>query len=106
MTSRKKTITIILLILILASMGLFSFFRKKSEPIKAVTTTEPYKDSSTNLIYNLLFCDNLELYKANTKPPYNYPYDILFSESSNLTDLQKVIDDNSADPRNQILAYK
>ena len=105
MTSRKKTITITLLILILASMGLFSFFRKKSEPIKAVTTTEPYKDSSTNLIYNLLFCDNLELYKANTKPPYNYPYDILFSESSNLTDLQKVIDDNSADPRNQILAY-
>lgn len=68
-------------------------------------STGPYKDSSTNLIYNLLFCDNLDLFKSNTKPPYTYPFDTLFSTSSSVADLQKIIDDNDADPRLKILAY-
>jgi len=88
-------------------MGLFSFF-KKSSAQKQITQTlsdSPYKDSATNLIYNLLFCDKLDLYKANTKPPYSYPFDILFSEASTAADLQKIIDDTSADPRVKVLAY-
>jgi hypothetical protein len=82
--------------LILASMGLFSFLKKSSDP---------YKDSGTNLIYNLLFCDNLELYKANHQPPITYPFDIIFSETSSVADLQKIIDDSNADSRVRILAY-
>lgn len=88
-------------------MGLFSFF-KKSPAQKQTTQTStdnPYKDSSTNFVYNLLFCDNLELYKKNTQLPYAYPFDILFSETSTLTDLQRIIDDPNADPRTKILAY-
>ena len=65
----------------------------------------PYKDNTTNLIYNLLFCDNLDLYKENTQQPIQYPFEILFSESSTITDLQKVIDDRNSDPRIKILAY-
>ena len=84
-------------------MGLFNFFRKPSA-ISEVTSG-PYKDSSANLIYNLLFCDNLNLYKANTTPPFTYPFDILFSEISSLTDLQKIIADSNSDPRVKILAY-
>jgi FPC/CPF motif-containing protein YcgG len=42
-------------------MGLFSFFKKSPEQLSA--SEDPYKDSSTNLIYNLLFCDNIDLYK-------------------------------------------
>ena len=79
-------------------MGLFSFL-KKSQII------DPYKDTATNLIYNLLFCDNIELFKANTRAPFTYPYDILFSENSTVADFQKIIDDKNTDSRLKILAY-
>ncbi len=46
-------------------MGLFGIFKKTLE-IENLSN-DPYKDKATNLIYNLLFCDNLNLYKDNTK---------------------------------------
>ena len=84
-------------------MGLFSFFKKSSEQVNA--STNPYKDTTANQIYNLLFCDNLDLYKANSKEPNPYPWDILLSESSSVTDLQKVIDDSTSESRMKVLAY-
>lgn len=84
-------------------MGLFSFFKKSPE--QATASGNPYKDSSTNLIYNLLFCDNIDLYKNITKPHYTYPFDILFSETSSISDLQKIIDDSSSDARLKVLSY-
>jgi hypothetical protein len=92
-------IGITLTTIILLSMGLFSFFKKSP------TTTDPYKDSATNLIYNLLFCDNIELFKANVQTPYTYPFDILFSETSTIADYQKIIDDQNSDSRLKMLAY-
>jgi hypothetical protein len=56
--------------LILTTMGLFSFFKKSPAPTQTQSSTDPYKDSSTNLIYNLLFCDNLNLYKENATTLY------------------------------------
>ncbi len=84
-------------------MGLFSFFKKS--PVAQQTSSAPYKDSATNLIYNLLFCDDIDLYKANTQPPHSYPFDILFSETSSIADLQKIINDTTTDPRVKVLAY-
>jgi len=84
-------------------MGLFNFLKKSPATVQA--NGGPYADSATNFIYNLLFCDDADLYKKNTASPYTYPFDILFSESSSVTDLQKVIDDNSSDPRIKVLAY-
>ncbi|HWA33136.1 MAG TPA: hypothetical protein VG737_03350 [Cyclobacteriaceae bacterium] len=72
---------------------------------KTPTTTDPYKDSATNLIYNLLFCDNIELFKANTQAPYTYPFDILFSETSTIADFQKIIDDTNSESWLKALAY-
>jgi hypothetical protein len=89
--------------LILLSMGLFSFFKKSSTTQQ--TSSDPYKDSSTNLIYNLLFCDNLKLYKDKTQQPYTYPFDILFAETTSVPDLQKIINDTASDPRLKVLAY-
>lgn len=86
-------------------MGLFSFLKKSTTQVQTLSSTEPYKNSSTNYMYNLLFCDNLNLYKQNTQQPYTYPFDILFSETSSVTDLQKIIDDKNSDPRIKILAY-
>ena len=84
-------------------MGLFNFLKKAPAP--QPEANGPYKDPATNLIYQMLFCDSLELYKANSKPPHDYPFDILFAETISTEDLQKIIDDNEADPRVKILAY-
>ncbi len=87
-------------------MGLFDLFKKSSaanQPIQ-VPIDNPYHDSATNIIYNLIFCDDLALYKNNIKPPYSYPFDILFSETNSIADLQKIADDGDADPRVRILA--
>lgn len=106
MTTRKKIfIGLTLTTLILATMGLFSFFKKSPAQTQTQSSIDPYKDSSTNFIYNLLFCDNLNLYKEKTQQPYTYPFDILFSETSSVADLQKIIDDKNSDPRIKILSY-
>ncbi|MEP7127344.1 MAG: hypothetical protein ABI729_00695 [Chitinophagales bacterium] len=84
-------------------MGRFNFFKKTPEQV--IPSTEPYKDRSTNLIYNLLFCDNIDFFKINTKPPYAYPFDILFSDASTISDFQKIIDDSSSETRLKALAY-
>jgi hypothetical protein len=103
MTTRKKILIGGLILIILLAMELFNFFKKSSDQPKV--STDPYKDTATNFIYNLLFCDSLELFKANTSPPLTYPFDILFSDISSLADLQKIVEDTSADPRAKILAY-
>ncbi len=53
----------------------------------------------------MLFCDNLELFKEKTNESHNYPFDILFSDNSSTTDLQKIIDDTISDPITKVLAY-
>ena len=84
-------------------MGLFNFFKKT--PVSRQEPAGPYKDSAINLIYNLLFCDSLDLFKANSQPPHYYPFDILFAETSSAEELQKIIDDTGSDPRVKVLAY-
>lgn len=106
MTTRKKLLAgISLSILLLIAMGLFSFF-KPTQKITQTTTIDPYKEGSINLIYNLLFCDNLDLYKEHTKELHNFPFNVLFSANSLEIDLQKIIDDTNSDPRLKVLAYK
>jgi len=80
-------------------MGLFSFLKKEAKDPYG-----PYADSSINLIYNLLFCDNIDLFKENTEQSNVYPFDVLFSDESSNDDLQKVIE-NTNESRIKILAY-
>ena len=103
-TTKKILFGLTLTILIFSSMGLFNFFKNTPSQIQAFVI-DPYKDSTTNLIYNLLFCDNLNLFKEKTQKPYTYPFDILFSETSSIADLQKITDDSGSDPRVKVLAY-
>lgn len=84
-------------------MGIFSFSKKTQDTEPQVPG--PYKDSAINLIYQLLFCDDINLYKANAKEPYTYPYDILFNEKASIPGLQKITSDTANDPRVRMLAY-
>jgi hypothetical protein len=65
---------------------------------------DPYKNSAANIIYHLLFCDNIDLYKKHTQGPYAYPFNILFSPASTAADLQNVINDTNTEPRIKMLA--
>ena len=91
-------------------MGIFDLFKKKpatqaaTQPATPNLKCKPYKDAATNVIYNQLFCDDLDLYRSRTQPPYSYPFNILFSDYPDETDLQRVIDDSSLDARLRILA--
>ncbi len=77
-------------------MGIFDIF-KKSE--------KPYKEDSSNLIYDLLFCDDLLLYKRHTQGTINYPWSTLFSEENDHVELEKVVNDPDTESRIKVLAY-
>jgi hypothetical protein len=82
-------------------MGLLDFL-KKSSP----APDGPYRDAATNRIYELLFADNIELYRETIKAPYSYPFDILLSTAPGSIDLQKILADEGAEPRIRALAYQ
>jgi hypothetical protein len=77
-------------------MSLFNLFSKKS--------TNPYKNGALNKIYSLLFCDNIELYKADTNTT-EYPWNILFLEPANLGKLVEIAENKSLESRQRIIAY-
>jgi hypothetical protein len=77
-------------------MGLFDIFRKSKGP---------YRDKSLNLIYELLFCDNLDLFKGSTVQDDKYPFDILVSDKSSVDDINRIINDDQLESRIKILAY-
>ena len=77
-------------------MGLFNLFSKKS--------TGPYKEEHLNVIYNLLFCDNIALYKSTTKNPV-YPWDVLLVETPDNESLVKITSEKTLEARQRMLAY-
>ena len=81
-------------------MSLFNLFKKTPPP-----PTGPYRDEHTNVIYQLLFCDDAALYGSNMPEPRPYPFDVLLSDKSSIADLQKVADDSATEARAKILAY-
>jgi hypothetical protein len=78
-------------------MGLFE---------KTKSSSGPYKDESRNLIYELLFCDDIELYKRNTTNKDISPWNILFAGKPNIKDLRKLIMNDDTESRVKLLAYK
>ena len=65
----------------------------------------PYKDQATNTIYNLLFCDDLELYKTTHKGPIAGPWQVLFSNPVQINSLQVLANSPTAETRLRILAF-
>jgi hypothetical protein len=78
---------------------MFNLFKKSSGP------AGPYADEATNTIYNLLFCDDVALFRKNNQAAQAWPFDVLLADAGNAADLQRVIDDNTLETRARILAY-
>ncbi len=76
-----------------------NFFESTPQP------SGPYPDDSINLVYQMLFADNAELYRNHATQPLGYPFDILLSNSPSNADLQRIVDDNAVETRAKLLAY-
>ncbi len=65
----------------------------------------PYKDEGRNVIYNLLFCDDIKLFKNGSDGEEEPPWSILLSESADKDELKKIGQDPAGETRSRILAY-
>ena len=68
-------------------------------------TSSPYPDDATNTIYELLFCDNINLYKSDASRSPDYPWNILFATAPDPIGLQKIVFDDQMESRIKLLAY-
>jgi hypothetical protein len=79
-------------------MGLFDIFKKKAN-------TTAVDDGTTDQFYNLLFCDDLNLYQAHNTQSDNYPWNVLFNSAVDIPDLYRAATDEELESRVRILAY-
>ena len=66
---------------------------------------QPYRNESFNTIYNLLFCDNPALYKADNQSTY-YPWGAILAETPDRPALRQVAHDTQLEARARLLAYR
>jgi hypothetical protein len=69
------------------------------------TPSRPYADDATNAIYELLFCDQINLYKPDPSASAGYPWNILFASLPDPIGLQKIVFDDQVESRIKLLAY-
>jgi hypothetical protein len=68
-------------------------------------THSPYKEPATNTIYDLLFCDDLELYRAGFAGEPTGPWQILFAKPPDPDALAVLASDAVEESRLRILAF-
>jgi hypothetical protein len=66
---------------------------------------EPYKDHATNVIYNLLFCDDLELYSSEFRGEPTGPWKELFSPTPDESSLAAIAANEQIESRIRLLAF-
>lgn len=71
----------------------------------AVPFHSPYSIKSTNLIYNLLFCDNIELFKSSENEKDSSLWKPLLSAEFDFNALNTIVQSEEFDSRMKILAY-
>jgi hypothetical protein len=65
----------------------------------------PYEDQATNLIYQLLFCDRLDLFKENHTGDLQPPWTTLFAEEADSAALMKIAEESHQESRVRMLAF-
>jgi hypothetical protein len=68
-------------------------------------TEGPYPDKSTNVIYQLLFCDRPELFKENHSGDLQEPWPTLFNTNPDVAALTRIAEDEQQESRVRALAF-
>lgn len=66
----------------------------------------PYTIEGVNQVYELLFCDDIELYRGMNSPADVYPWDVLFEDDSDVDELAHILHDAELETRPKILAAR
>ena len=69
------------------------------------TLISPYRNEALDHIYNLLFCDQPELFRPADGHTDAYPWNVLFAASPDTEALQKLAADADAESRVRLVAY-
>jgi hypothetical protein len=64
----------------------------------------PYQNPSLNGLYDMLFCDNAEIYQTNNSAPEAQPWATLFAEKPDEAALLDMADDAAQESRVRLLA--
>ncbi len=72
-------------------------------PVQSVNG--PYDDESANLIYQLLFCDRLDLFKQNHEGELTPCWSTLFATDADVAALRKIAENTEAESRVRVLAF-
>jgi len=67
---------------------------------------KPYRNEALNLIYNLLFCDDIKLFQKNSEigDSETYPWYVLFDPKASAADLEIIVNDRTHESRVRLLA--
>jgi hypothetical protein len=63
----------------------------------------PYSDESLNRIYDLLFCDDIKLYRV-VSTSTDRPWSVLFDKDATNDELHSLIEDKNVETRSKLLA--
>lgn len=66
----------------------------------------PYNSEGVNQIYELLFCDDIDLYRGPNASADDYPWDVLFADDPDIEELKDVLHDSELETRPKILAAR
>jgi hypothetical protein len=69
------------------------------------TFQRPYKQDSSNFLYNLLFCDDLALFRPKDSEPLTGPFAVLLSSAPRAEDIERIANDQKEESRLRILAF-
>jgi hypothetical protein len=86
---------------ILATLG---FGRAVDAPVAGVGTYAPYAEPHANFLYNLLFCDDLALFKQQDGMQADGPWPHLLAEPAYTAALRAIADDRAHEGRVRALA--
>jgi hypothetical protein len=69
------------------------------------TFYRPYKESANNFLYNLLFCDDLSLFRSKGSAPATGPIAVLLSPHPPAQEIERIASDETEESRIRILAF-
>jgi hypothetical protein len=76
-----------------------------NSPIDASEFYKPYADSRVNFLYNLLFCDDIALFKNENNVKGDGLWPTLLADKPDLKSLQKIADDETNEGRVRAVAF-